>query len=135
MACKIPIIATNVGGLQETIVDLRNFPEIGTGILIEKDNPSQFYEALISLFLLAEISKKVKDKESIYETENLQLVNQIPDEIVKSLVLLNPNYFNKIKENCYKRVEKNFRWKIVSQKLVLLYQKIQKIHIDSTKGV
>ncbi|MBY9016678.1 MAG: glycogen/starch synthase, partial [Candidatus Lokiarchaeota archaeon] len=43
MACKIPIIATKVGGLQETIVDLRNFPEIGTGILIEKDNPSQFY--------------------------------------------------------------------------------------------
>ncbi|MBY9009689.1 MAG: glycogen/starch synthase, partial [Candidatus Lokiarchaeota archaeon] len=34
MACKIPIIATKVGGLQETIVDLRNFPEIGTGILI-----------------------------------------------------------------------------------------------------
>jgi len=135
MACKIPIIATKVGGLQETIVDLRNFPEIGTGILIEKDNPSQFSKALISLFILAEISKKVKDKESIYETENFMLVNQIPDEILKSLVLLNPNFFNKIKENCYKRVEKNFRWKIVSQKLVLLYQKIMKIHIHTTKGV
>ena len=114
MACKVPIIATKVGGLQETIVDLRNFPEIGTGILIEKDNPSQFSEALISLFILAEISKNVKDKESIYETENFMLVNQIPDEILKSLVLLNPNYFSMIKENCYKRVEKNFRWKIVS---------------------
>ena len=132
MACKIPIIATKVGGLQETIVDLINFPEIGTGILIEKDNPSQFSEALISLFLLAEISKKVKDKKSIYETENFKLVNQIPNEKLKSLVLLNPNHFNKIKENCYKRVEKNFRWKIVSQKLVLLYQKIKKIHIHTT---
>ena len=135
MACKIPIIATKVGGLQETIVDLRNFPDIGTGILIEKDNPSQFSEALISLFKLAEISKKVKDKESIYETENFMIVNQIPDEILKSLALLNPNYFSMIKENCYKRVEKNFRWKIVSQKLVLLYQKIMKTHIHNTKGV
>ena len=132
MACKIPIIATNVGGLKETIIDIRNFPEIGTGILIEKDNPSQFSEALISLFLLADISKKVKDKEFIYETENFKLVNQIPDEILKSLVLLNPNYFNKIKENCYKRVEKNFRWKTVSQKLVLLYQKITKTHLHAT---
>ena len=71
-------------------------------------------------------------KEFIYETENFKLVNQIPDEILKSLVLLNPNYFNKIKENCYKRVEKNFRWKTVSQKLVLLYQKITKTHLHAT---
>ena len=135
MSVKLPVIATKVGGFQESVIDLRNFPEIGTGILIEKDNPSQFSEALISLFILAEISKKVKDKESIYDTENFKMVNQIPDEILKSLVLLNPNYFNKIKENCYKRVENNFRWNIVSQKLILLYHEIKKIHIHNTKGV
>jgi len=112
---------------------LRNFPEIGTGILIEKDNPSEFSEALISLFILAEISKKVKDKESIYETENFKMVNQIPDDILKSLVILNPNYFTKIKENCYRRVENNFRWKIVSKKLIVLYNEIKKIHSSDKK--
>ncbi len=125
MASKLPIIATRVGGFQETIIDIRNSPEIGTGILIDKDNPSQFANALISLFLLSEIAKKAKLKESIYETEVLNLVNQIPDEIIKSLVLLDPDVYQKIKENCYKRVENNFRWSIVSKKLRELYTRIR----------
>ena len=128
MSSKLPIIATRVGGFQETIIDIRRFPEIGTGILIEKDNPIQFANALISLFLLAEISKRARDKSSIYETETFNLVNQIPDEIIKSLVLLDPNFYNKIKENCYKRVQNNFRWEIVSKKLVNLYSKLKQLH-------
>ncbi len=134
MSVKLPVIATKVGGFQESIIDLRNFPQIGTGILIEKNNPSQFSKALISLFILAEISKKVKNKESIYETENFKMVNQIPDEILKSLVILDPNYFTKIKENCYRRVENNFRWKIVSKKLIVLYNEIKKIHLSDKEG-
>jgi len=130
MSLKLPVIATKVGGFQESIIDLRSFPEIGTGILIEKDNPSQFAEALISILILSEISKKVKDKESIYETENFKMINQIPDEILKSLVLLDPNYYSKIKENCYRRVDNNFRWKIVTRKLIELYAEIKKLQIE-----
>ena len=128
MASKLPIIATRVGGFQETIIDIRNSSEIGTGILVDKDNPSQFANALISLFLLSEISKRIKLKESIYDAEIFKLVNQIPDEIIKSLVLLDPNFYYKIKENCYKRVENNFRWKIVSKKLRELYSKAKLLH-------
>jgi len=128
MASKLPIIATRVGGFQETIIDIRNFSEIGTGILVDKDNPPQFAKALISLFLLAEIAKRAKSKDSIYETETFNLVNQIPDEIIKSLVLLDPDFYHKIKENCYKRVENNFRWRIVSKKLRELYTKIKDLN-------
>ncbi|GAG21546.1 unnamed protein product, partial [marine sediment metagenome] len=64
-------------------------------------------------------------KESIYETETFNLVNQIPDEIIKSLVLLDPDFYHKIKENCYKRVENNFRWGIVSKKLREFYTKLK----------
>ena len=124
MSSKLPVIATKVGGLQESVVDLREDPGNGTGILIEKDNPSQFADALISLFLLAEISEKIKEAGSIYELELMQLVNQIPDTILKAEVLLNPDYYNKLKQNCYKRVEQNFRWNIVSKKLEDLYNKI-----------
>ncbi len=130
MSMKLPVIATKVGGFQESIIDIRSFPEIGTGILIDKDNPTQFADALISFFKLKEISEQVKNKDDIYETENFQLVNQIPDKILESLVLLDPNFYNKIKENCYKRVEHNFRWKIVSQKLVELYNLIKNIRIS-----
>ena len=124
MSLKLPIIATRVGGFQETIIDIRNFSKIGTGVLIEKDNPSQFAHALISLFLLAEIAKRASNKESIYEQEMLNMVNLIPDEILKSLVLLDPEFFLKIRENCYRRVENNFRWSIVSKKLIELYSKL-----------
>ena len=135
MSSKLPIIATKVGGFQETIIDFRYASEIGTGMLIEKDNPFQFAKALISLFLIKEISEKAKDKDSIYETAVFNIVNQIPDEILKSLVLLDPDFYHKIKENCYKRVEKNFRWRKVTKKLILLYSKLINFHTSKLSGV
>ncbi len=124
MAIKLPIIATKVGGLQESIIDVRKDPEYGTGILIEKDNPSQFANALISLFRLVQIKEKVKQTGSLYEMETLQMVNSIPDDIIKSRVLLDANYIDKIRENSANRVKFNFRWEIVSKKLIELYGKI-----------
>jgi starch synthase len=130
MASKIPIIATKVGGLQETIVDVRLYPEIGTGILIEKNKPAQFAEALISLFKAAEVSERIKGTQNHtrYKTETLNIINQIPDEIIKSRVLIDPNYYLKIRENCYKRVKDNFTWKIVTKKLIDLYAKVLSLH-------
>ncbi len=130
MASKLPIIATKVGGLQETIIDMRIYPEIGTGILIEKDNPSQFSDALISLFKALEVADRVEVSEThtVYDADTLKIVNQIPDDIIKSRVLIDTNYFYQIRENCIKRVKNNFTWKNVSQKLIELYSKIQKIH-------
>ncbi len=123
MSSKIPIIATKVGGLQETVIDFREDPENGTGMLIEKDNTSQFADALISFFLIAQISENVKNGKSIYDPEIMYLVNEIPDPILKSQVLIKPNYYDKIKENCYNRVNNNFRWPIVTKKLVELYNR------------
>ncbi|MFX1311516.1 MAG: glycosyltransferase [Promethearchaeota archaeon] len=130
MASKLPIIATKVGGLQETVIDMRLYPEIGTGILIEKDNPSQFSNALISLFKALEVANKVEvsSTRTIYDTDTLKIVNQIPDDIIKSRVLIDANYFYHIRENCIRRVKNNFTWKKVSKKLIELYSKILEIH-------
>ena len=64
---------------------------------------------------------KADDSQTIFNTETLNVVNQIPDEVIKSHVLLNQNFFFNIKENCYKRVKENFTWSIVTKKLALLY--------------
>jgi len=126
MACKIPIIATKVGGLQETMVDAVVNPKTGTGIFIDKDNPDQFAKALISLFKSQEVAHLVKTSEShtIFDTATLEIVNQIPDEVIKSHVLLNPQFFYSLKENCYRRVKEHFTWSLVSKKLALLYEKL-----------
>jgi len=126
MACKIPIITTKVGGLQETMVDAVVNPKTGTGILIDKDNPDQFAKALISLFKSQEVAHLVNSSEShtIFDTDTLEIVNQIPDEVIKSHVLLNPRFFYTLKENCYKRVKEHFTWSLVSKKLALLYENL-----------
>ena len=123
MASKLPIIATKVGGLQETIIDVRDFPEIGTGILIEKDDHVELAHAIISIFKSAEIAEKTNDLKSnnIFEPELLRLANQIPDEIIKSRVLIDPSFYESVRENCYKRVKENFTWDIVTKKLLILY--------------
>ncbi len=128
MAVRLPIIASRVGGLQETIIDIRIDPEKGTGILVDKDDPSQFANALISLFKLAEIAESVKIASTISENETLRIINQIPDDILKAEVLLDGNYYNKIKDNCYRRVKENFRWNIVSKKLINLYIKVMELY-------
>ncbi|MGQ4876792.1 MAG: glycogen/starch synthase [Promethearchaeia archaeon] len=125
MAVKIPIIATRVGGLQESIIDIRKDPENGTGILIKKDNLSEFINALITILKLNEISETVKIKGSLYaDPQTLNIVNSIPDQVVKSRVLLDPHYIEKIRENGYNRVKHYFRWEIVSKKLKELYENL-----------
>jgi len=126
MACKIPVITTKVGGLQETMVDAVVNPKTGTGILIDKDNPDQFAKALISLFKSQEVAHLVKTSGShtIFDTDTLEIVNQIPDEVIKSHVLLNPQFFYNLKENCYRRVKEHFTWSLVSKKLTLLYENL-----------
>jgi len=128
MSVKLPIIATKVGGLQETIIDIRTNPEYGTGILIEKDDVSQFVNAVISILRLAQIKERVGLGGSLYELETLNLVNTIPDGVIKSRVLLDANYLDKIRENSSNRVKFNFRWNLVTKKLVELYNKIKDNH-------
>ncbi|TFF92913.1 MAG: glycosyltransferase [Promethearchaeota archaeon] len=128
MASKLPIISTRVGGLQESVLDVREVPEYGTGILIEKDNAKQFADSLITILKLADVSKKVKKVGSLYADPNLlNIVNSIPDGVIKSRVLLDPHYIEKIRTNAYNRVKFNFRWEIVSQKLIKLYNKVKSI--------
>jgi starch synthase len=128
MASKIPIIATNVGGLRETIIDIRDNSESGTGVFIDSNNPKQCANALISIIKSYEICEKIQllSDHNAYDQDLQMIINQIPDEIIRSYQRLNPNYYKKIQENGYRRVKEHFSWKKVSQKLSDLYFKIIK---------
>ncbi|TFF93695.1 MAG: glycosyltransferase, partial [Promethearchaeota archaeon] len=129
MAVRLPIIATKVGGLQETVIDVRKIPEYGTGVLIEKDNIEELIEASISLLIAAEVDEKTRKTGSIYSDPTiLNQINQIPDQVLKSRILLDGEYYDKVRENARNRVKYNFRWEIVSKKLIELYDKIQEMH-------
>ncbi|MEM2617607.1 MAG: glycosyltransferase, partial [Thermofilaceae archaeon] len=49
MAAGVPVAASGVGGLKETIVDLRSDPSGGTGYLVPPENPAELARALASL--------------------------------------------------------------------------------------
>ncbi|TFG00752.1 MAG: glycosyltransferase [Promethearchaeota archaeon] len=120
MAAKIPLIATKVGGLQETMIDIRENPEKGTGLLIEKENVDDFSNGVISLFKLAKLDNQINQSSQIRS----KLMQEIPDPKIRDLNQKYINYYEKIRENCYNRVEKYFRWKEVSKKLERLYNQI-----------
>ena len=127
MASRVPVIGTRVGGLQETILDIRTNPKKGTGLLINKDNESEFTEALISLLLTAKVASLFKNNSNQKDLD--VLINLIPEESIKSLVLSDFSLYYKMQDNCQERVEENFKWKIVSKKLIKIYTMLQKLAV------
>ncbi|TFG25299.1 MAG: glycosyltransferase [Promethearchaeota archaeon] len=126
MASRVPVIATRVGGLKETILDIRTNPEKGTGLLINKDNETEFAEALISLLLTAKVAFSFKN--NVKHNDLDSLISLIPEKSIKSLVLSDFSLYYKMQDNCQKRVKENFTWEIVSKKLIKIYTMIQKLN-------
>jgi starch synthase len=51
MAAGVPVAASRTGGLKETVVDLREDPDSGTGYLVRPEDPEELARALASLLL------------------------------------------------------------------------------------
>lgn len=52
MAAGVPVAASSTGGLRETVVDLRESPDEGTGYLVPPEDPVQLAKALASLLAI-----------------------------------------------------------------------------------
>ena len=127
MASKVPIVATKVGGFQESIIDLTKDQEKGTGILVEKDNPKQLANAIITLLIISEIARIKTSNKKISKNQMDQMIKDIYYPPLQKKILEDAFYYEKIKENCLNRVEENFRWKIVSKKLIKIYNHAKKL--------
>lgn len=64
MASEVPVVATNVGGMKEIIVDGK------TGYLVEKNNPKQISERILDIINDEKLSKKMGE-EGRLRVENL----------------------------------------------------------------
>ncbi len=127
MSSKIPVVATRVGGFQESIVDLSQDLENGTGILVEKENPIELANALISMLRASEICQMSIFNQNFNQKKIKSMAQDITLPTLKEKVLIENNFYVRIKNNCLKRVEQNFRWRIVSQKLIDVYKKAIKM--------
>ena len=126
MATGNPVIATKTGGLKETIIDLNEDPTNGTGILIPPKKHKNLADAIISLLAIMKIQERYL-KGKLDEEEKGKIAELIKHERLRDIVLKNPSYGSKIRENCLKRVEEHFRWNKVIDMLIKVYQKAERI--------
>lgn len=122
MISRVPVVTTRVGGLQESVIDIRENPTDGTGLLTPVDAPYALAQNLIDLISVMEIAR-VNETESVEENEIAKLLDKIINPVLRKLVSENHDYGVKIRNNCGRRVENTFRWKHVSKKLVDIYTK------------
>ncbi|AAY80548.1 glycogen/starch synthase [Sulfolobus acidocaldarius] len=109
MAVGTPVVAYSVGGLRESIVDIRVDQEQGTGLLVEPENVWELSKALISALSLSMAS----------ETNNGDFLKYT--EVKTNDVKL----WDKIRQNCVRRVNENFRWSASAKQLQECYSKAQ----------
>ena len=109
MAVGTPVAASRVGGLSETILDLREHGLNGTGLLVPKDNPEELAKAITSLI-------------SLMETENVDELRVLKEKIQYPELknLLSRDVGRKIRESCLKRIE-DFRWIKIADMAIKVY--------------
>jgi len=110
MAVGVPVVAYAVGGLRESIVDLREDMKNGTGFLVQPENIWELSRAITSALYLS-LASETKNP------EYLKFVDLIRTDDV--------NLWSKIRENSIRRVEENFRWGAVVKQLMNCYAKAQ----------
>jgi starch synthase len=110
MAVGVPVVAYAVGGLRESIVDLREDMKNGTGFLVQPENIWELSRAITSALYLS-LASETKN------SEYLKFVDLIRTDDV--------NLWSKIRENAIRRVEENFRWGAVVKQLMNCYAKAQ----------
>lgn len=109
MAVGTPVVAYAVGGLRESIIDIRGDINNGTGFLVEPENIWELYRAILTSASLSLYS----------ETRNKSYLN-INDLILKSD---DSEVWDKVRRNSVKRVEENFKWSSVVKYILNCYNK------------
>ncbi|MHA1848206.1 MAG: glycosyltransferase, partial [Promethearchaeota archaeon] len=138
---KLPVVGSKVGGIQETVIDIIDDPELGTGILYENNDGKNLFNAfsdMVSLINIASLERKrqelINKKEDRTDNDEIASVTtrlkkeilKVNNEKLRNIVKNEPEIFYRIKENALMRVERDFRWKIVSRKELVLIEKALK---------
>lgn len=127
MATGNPVIATAVGGLKEIVIDARQNPENGTGMLVPKNDYKQLSVAIHSLLATMQISEELQRENEVNDKKLNALISRIAYKNLKKVVAKQPSYGLTLRENAIRRVEETFRWNKVIKKIIKTYEKANEI--------
>ena len=120
------VVASQTGGLQEIVLDVEKAKEKATGLLVHVEEVEMLADAISDLISVIKI-ENLSDSSSRTDLDMIsKLTKSIINPHVKKLVKKYPDLSTKLRENAYNRVESQFRWRIVTQKLPKLYNQALK---------
>jgi starch synthase len=102
-----PVVGSEVGGITETVLDITEHGDRGTGILVPSEDPTALADSLISILCVMQIDEFARRG----KPRPARLASRIPVKALAQMVSENRMVGSEIRENCKSRVERNFRWK------------------------
>ncbi len=117
MASGTPVVASKVGGLAETILDIREYGVLGTGLHVRTGSVKELSSALSDLLLFME-SGYYKPFSSKWN----RIVSSIEDEELSTLLVKNPEAPWKIRDSCIRRASE-FSWDRSAEQAIKIYHK------------
>ena len=115
MASGTPVVASKTGGLAETILDIREYGVLGTGLHVRPGSIRGLSRALSDLLLFME-SGYYKPFSSKWN----RIVSSIEDEELSTLLVKNPESPWKIRDSCIRRASE-FSWNRSAEQTIKIY--------------
>lgn len=113
MASGVPLAASKTGGLSETVLDIREYGEAGTGLHVSPGDHAELAEAISSLLLMMEASHRMSRAE--------ELASRIPIPQLAESVASDPSFGLKVRRSCIKRAEVDYSWDSAAEKALKVY--------------
>jgi starch synthase len=106
MSTGNPVVGTHVGGITETVLDILDHGEKGTGRLVMAEDHLELARGLNCFLAMMKIEED--DRKGVRQ-DRQRLLDCIPYERVRELVARDPAFGAAIRDNCRVRVERHFR--------------------------
>jgi len=124
MVCGVPVVGAGVGGIRETILDIREHYEKATGMLIPPESPEALADGLTSFLLIMKIDELASKG---LNSEAKRYIDLITDPRIRKMVLSNLNIGSLIRSNCIRRVTTHFRWSNAAEMAERCYNEARKM--------
>ncbi len=110
-ALGTPVIVANVGGLPETVIDIRWDRYRGTGAIVSIDDLYRYGETVEDVAILTEY----------IDTKDSNILSRIRSNWAKELLQINPNI--DLRSNCIRWIDSKFRLNNIAELLASCYEK------------
>jgi len=124
MVCGAPVVGAGVGGIRETVLDIREHREKATGMLIPPESPEALADGLINFLLVMRVDELVSKG---LNAEAKRYIDLITDQQIRKMVLSNPKIGSLIRSNCVRRVTNYFRWSNAAEMAERCYNEARKM--------